>query len=142
MANFNLIIDTKKNDVTFVDNKLSASLPETLFFTGDGVWEIALVSAWYNKKPNYPIYINCSMIETQMTGNKWEKTLFVLLPATATLGVVADFSGSYRQYKKIFEPHVSKMTFSFFRSNGDKIEFRNPQTHHMIFNLNIRNRRS
>ena len=132
---FNIIIDSKKTFNGFVGNKLSANLPETLFFSREQgeIWEMALVSMWYNYKPALPIYVHCSMIQTQIVGDKFEKCLFVLLPPLAKDPTVIS---SYHQYKVIFEPHVSVIDFSFHHSEGQEIVF--PSKAHMIFNLEIR----
>ena len=138
-ANFNIIIDSKKTSGQFVDKKLLSSLPETLFFTA-GVYETAIVHVWTNFKTADPIYVHCSIIETQIVGNKWEKCLFVILPFLDDVGASFTISGVHHQYKKIFEHHVSKIDFSFFYSDGRPVEFETTDNIHMIMNLNIRKR--
>ena len=138
---FNIIIDSKKT-AGFSENKLSALLPETLFFTGE--WEMALTSVWYNKVIRGPVYINCPVIETQIVGEKWEKSLFVMLPPLVkngkqTMGGHAFLGqGTNQQFKKIFEPHVSKIDLSFFLSEGEA--FAPPLGAHMVLNLEFRKR--
>ena len=134
---FNIIIDSEKS-YGFIGNKLSAVLPKTLFFSAGKPWEMALVSVWYNTIIHSPIYINCSIIETQIVGDKWEKTLFVLMPPLEKDGTIifGNVAGSYHQFKKIFDPHVSKIDLSFNDSKGAVVIF--PKDAHMIFNLEIR----
>ena len=135
---FDIVIDSKKTLKGFVKNKLSAVLPKTVYFSQAENWEIAIMSLWYNNVPvtTFPLYINCSMIETQMVGPQYEKTLFILLPKQSASNGNIHAIRTIPQYKKIFSSHVSKINFSFYLSDGTEFNFE--QSAHMIINLNIR----
>ena len=132
---FSIVVDNKK--VYFDEgNKIVATLPKTLFFNTEEKWEICLLSVWTNRRYFDPCYIGCSILERQIVGDKWEKNLAVVIRNDNEKGYF--IKATHVFYKKIFDPHVSTIIFSFENARGEPIIFDSDA--HIILQLHVKKR--